>query len=341
MGRDGRGGAGGRHLPLERGAGPGFSLRDRYGSWYEGDYFKPTAGEVHLSHTETVVAPEVGVNMTDAFVAERPGMDYLVERTGGEIVRDSLRIYRDYFGPLLLIYALPVLPVMLLSVYANVAGDPIAEIVVGILDILVAAFPYGAVTIAVADICLGNRPSLGSSYGGMLRSFWRYLGTYALYMAMVIVGIFLAAAIGAALWFAAHPVLGVVAGVLAFGLTLMVTFRYMFACQICVIERRGPIQSLRRSRHLIRGMFWRTVGLASAMLCMVYLLLFTAGVVWGVASLMMPPDANQALLEDLFVRLLTIAVTPVLLICFVLLYYDLRVRKENYDSSALTLELMS
>ena len=240
--------------------------------------------------------------MTDAFVAERPGMDYLVERTGGEIVRDSLRIYRDYFGPLLLIYALPVLPVLVLSAYANVAGDPIAEIVVGILDILVAAFPYGAVTLAVADICLGNRPTLGGSYGGMLRNFWRYFGTYAIYMAMIIAGLLLAGAVGAALWYAVHPALGVIGGALAGGLTLMVMFRYMFACQVCVIERRGPIQSLRRSRHLIRGMFWRTVGLGSAMFGLIYLLLFTAGVAWGVVSLLMPPEANLALFEDLFVR---------------------------------------
>jgi hypothetical protein len=282
-----------------------------------------------------------GSSMTDAFIAERPGMDYLVERNGGEIVRDSLRIYRDYFGPLLAIYALPVVPALLLSAYANAAGDPVAAVVAGALDILVVAFPYGAMTIAVADICLGNRPTLGNSYGGLLRNFWRYLGTYALYMAMIIAGMFLAAAVGAGLWTAAHPALGVVAGVVVFGLTLIVMFRYMFACQICVIERRGPIQSLRRSRHLIRGMFWRTFGLGLAMFALVYLALFTAGVVWGAGTLLMPADTNVALLEDVFVRCLTILVTPVLLISFVLLYYDLRVRKENYDSRALTLELMS
>ena len=175
----------------------------------------------------------------------------------------------------------------------------------------------------------------------MLRNFWRYVGTYALYMAMVLVGIFLAAAIGGALWAAVHPALGVVAGLLAFGLTLKVVFRYMFACQICIIERRGPIQSLRRSRHLIKGMFWRTVGLSMAMVAMIYLLLFAVGVVWGLASVAMSLQAYQMFFDDVVVRLLTILATPALLISFVLLYYDLRVRKENYDSSALTLELMS
>ena len=196
-------------------------------------------------------------------------------------------------------------------------------------------------TIAVADICLGNRPTVAGSYGGMFRSFWRYLETYALYMAIVIVGFFLTGVLGAVLWLTVHPVLGVIAGVLVLGLTLLVMFRYMFACQICVIERRGPFQSLRRSRHLIRGMFWRTVGLAAAMLALVYLMLFAAGVAWGVVSLVMPLGANLALYEDMVVRVLTIFATPALLISFVLLYYDLRVRKENYDSHALTLELTS
>jgi hypothetical protein len=279
--------------------------------------------------------------MTEAFAAERPGMDYLVERTGGEIVRDSLRIYRDYFGPLLLIYALPVLPVLAISAYANLAADPIVLIVVGVLDILVAAFPYGAVTLAVADICLGNRPTVAGSYGGMFGNFWRYVGTYALYMSMVIGGVFLGTFLGALLWAEVHPALGTIVGAAVFGLTLMAAFRYAFACQICVIERRGPVQSLRRSRQLIRGMFWRTVGLSMAMIALIYLLLFAVGVAWGLASVAMSLEAYQALFDDVVVRILTMLATPPLLIAFVLLYYDLRVRKENYDCNALTLELMS
>ena len=128
---------------------------------------------------------------------------------------------------------------------------------------------------------------------------------------------------------------------ISYGLTLMVIFRYMFACQICVIERRGPIQSLRRSRHLIRGLFWRTVGLGMAMVALIYLMLFAVGVVWGLVSVTLSLEAYQALFDDVVVRLLTILFTPPLLIAFVLLYYDLRVRKENYDSNALTLDLMA
>jgi len=278
--------------------------------------------------------------MSEAFAAARPGMDYIAERTGGEIVRDSLRIYREYFGPLLVIYALPVLPVLALSAYGNFTADPVALLVVGILDLLVAVFPYGAVTIAVADICLGNRPTLGSSYGAIARNFWRYVGTYALYMAIAIGAILVGVAAGGFLVGMGYPVAGFGLGAVALALALVWLFRYMFCCQVCILERRGPLQSLRRSRQLLRGSFWRVVGLSVAMFCLVWLVLIAVMVVWS-AALATFPEVNIVFFNDVFARLLTIAATPALLIAFVLIYYDLRVRKENYDSDALTLELMS
>ena len=45
----------------------------------------------------------------------------------------------------------------------------------------------------------------------------------------------------------------------------------MFSCQVCVIERRGPIQSLRRSRRLVRGSFWRCVGVWLALMVILVL----------------------------------------------------------------------
>ncbi len=267
-------------------------------------------------------------------------MDYLVERTGGEIVRDSLRIYRDYFGPIVLIYALPVLPVLLISAYVNLSLGPVAAQGVGVLDLLVSAFPYGAVTIAVADICIGNSPTVRSSYGAIYQNFWRYIGTYLLSIAIFVGGVTLSLGAGWALQ-SVHPLLGVFAGLVVFVAALSLTFRYMFACQVCMIERRGPIQSLRRSRHLIRGMFWRTVGLSLALLFLVYLVLLSAAMVFGFLVGVLADEGHFDLVVDLVGRILTILGTPVLLIGFVLLYYDLRVRKENYDSNALTLELMS
>ena len=135
-----------------------------------------------------------------------------------------------------------------------------------------------------------------------------------------------------------YPVAGTAVGVIAAALVLAWLFRYMFCCRICMIERRGPVQSLRRSRHLIRGMFWRVVGLSVAMLCLCFLVLMSVIVVFAalVAGL---PEATY--LHDAIGRLLAIVATPALLIAFVLIYYDLRVRKESYDSDALTLELMS
>jgi hypothetical protein len=147
--------------------------------------------------------------------------------------------------------------------------------------------------------------------------------------------------LGGALVGLGYPIAGGVVGVLAFALAFAWLFRYMFCCQVSVIERRGPVQSLRRSRQLMRGMFWRVVGLSSAMFGLVYLVLIAVVAAWGAVLAGYVPESSFVLLNDLIARLLTIASTPAILIAFVLIYYDIRVRKESYDSDALTLELMS
>ena len=114
--------------------------------------------------------------MTDTVLPHRPVVDYIVERTGGEIVRDSLRIYREHFGVLIAIYAVPLLPVVALSAYAVGSGSAGAAGTAEALRWGVELFPTGAVTVAVSDICLGNRPGLRSAYRIMFANFWRFSG---------------------------------------------------------------------------------------------------------------------------------------------------------------------
>jgi hypothetical protein len=259
--------------------------------------------------------------MTETAFAYRPAVDYIVERTGGEIVRDSLRVYRDHFGPLVMIYSVPLVPVATLAVYAVAVGSSAATGAASVLQSVVSLFPAGAVTVAVSDICLGNRPSLGGAYRIMLANLWRYVGAYVLLMLAFFGGL----------------ILFVIPGL------IFVTW-FMFSCQVCVIERRGPVESLRRSRRLVRGSFWRCIGLWLALLlilmlavmaAMTLLVLFNTYALSGWYS----PDQWTAL-DELLSWVLTFCAVPFLLTGLVLLYYDLRVRKENFDSASLMDELM-
>jgi hypothetical protein len=258
--------------------------------------------------------------MTDTVLAHRPAVDYIVERTGGEIVRDSLRIYREHFGVLVAIYAAPMLPVMALSAYAVGSASPWATRAAEILPWAVELFPVGAVTVAVADICLGNRPSLPSAYRIMLANFWRYVVTYLLFMLAFAVGL----------------VLLVIPG-------LIVGVWFMFSCQVCVIERRGPVASLRRSRRLVRGSFWRCAGIWLALLCIVLLGAISLMVVFQLVATYAVGDwyvETWTVLDDVVNSAITLCAVPFMLTGLVLLYYDLRVRKENFDSASLMDELM-
>ena len=258
--------------------------------------------------------------MTDTVLPHRPVVDYIVERTGGEIVRDSLRIYREHFGVLIAIYAVPLLPVVALSAYAVGSGSAGAAGTAEALRWAVELFPTGAVTVAVSDICLGNRPGLRSAYRIMFANFWRYVGTYLLFV----------------LAFAAGLVLLVVPGLIA-------AVWFMFSCQVCVIERRGPVASLRRSRRLVQGSFWRCAGIWLAMLCIVVLGAVLLMVVFQLFAAYAVGDwytETWTVLDDLVNAAITFCIVPLMLTGLVLLYYDLRIRKENFDSASLMDELM-
>ena len=259
--------------------------------------------------------------MTDVLAGEPPRQFYLTDRTGGEILRDSLRIYRANFGALVAIYGLPLVPFLALSTYALATGNDGLYATMSIVTGLAMVFPYGALTLAVSNICLGNRPTPGRVYGELHRYMWSYLGTYLLYILVVLGG------------FVLLILPGLVAAML-----------FMFAPSVCVIERRGPINSMRRSRQLIRGRFWRTTGLALSLWTLLYLfalavMLLVVGFLGQVIGVGYYDE--WMVIDEILWGVTTLLLTPLMLTAFVLLYYDLRVRKENYDSNALMQELMA
>lgn len=101
---------------------------------------------------------------------------------------------------------------------------------------------------------------------------------------------------------------------------------FLFIAQSIVIERRGIINSFRRSWDLVRGSYWRVFGITLLVLFMVSATQGIIGAVLGVAFAFTVPQATvivSALLGILFQPFQYGAMT--------LLYYDLRVRKEGFD----------
>jgi hypothetical protein len=234
----------------------------------------------------------------------------------GAILDRALRIYFGNFWILLaisLVFAVPAAS-LYLSLSATMGGDPqMEQVVTGLLAVTVnlgiMTLLQGALIKAISDIYLGTPPSLGRSLGLALSRFFPLLGGILLYtvltsigtMCCILPGIYLMGAL-----FATIPVI--------------------------MLERRGPIDALSRSWEISAGMRRRVFG---AIFFSQALGVFVAYAVAIPATIFtISPFQTQAL-----THMVVAIVQPYGPIVLILLYYDLRVRREAFDLQVLASEM--
>jgi hypothetical protein len=136
-------------------------------------------------------------------------------------------------------------------------------------------------------------------------------------------------------------------GALLFGLTSMIGFILLIApgiylatsfslyMQAIIIEDAGPVSALKRSMHLIRGRWWQTFFI----MFLVMILLYVVEAVGSLISIPLLLLSMVVLKNPVAAQLINLAVTvplmillaPFFMIAYTLIYYDLRIRKENLD----------
>src|SRR5215471_16868025 len=255
----------------------------------------------------------------------------------GEILDDIFRVYRRHFGLLCAIGLLLSVPTLLirliggsavifgsfispLSSFGNPPGlvalqppGPINIVLLGLayLVLLVALVPFtvGAVTQAAIGLALGNPVSVRSAFAGVARRYWALLAQ-TLILGAAIAPLLLCCPV--AIWLAVRWVVGVPA---------------------LLAEGIGPIKALGRSWALTHRNWWRMFGT----LLLMYLLqtvvsaaLGAIGLPIGLAIPFVQPVVRAGII--LTVSTAAGAVTvPVISLCIVLLYFDLRIRHEHFD----------
>ena len=188
---------------------------------------------------------------------------------------------------------------------------------VGVLATLVSALAFavaiyvtgGAVTVAVADRLTGGRAGWVETWMLAIRRLGRLL----------------AAAVPAAGLIAIGLVFWVIPG-------LVVAFCFALIAQVAVIEGLGGAAALKRSTELV-GSDWLRVALLFAVF---------AALTWAarlLADLFVPDSA--IFLTELVGDLLVLAVLPLPLIANVLLYLDVRKRRDNFGDDQLRAALES
>lgn len=118
------------------------------------------------------------------------------------------------------------------------------------------------------------------------------------------------------------------------GLIFMVWL--IFAPQITVIEKLGPLESLRRSRQLVRGHWWRTAGLLTVIGIIVSVIYMAIGIVISLGGAL---DADEILatgrmpwwVDFVLTPVLSAIATPLAYSLIIATFYDLRNRHEGGD----------
>jgi len=176
----------------------------------------------------------------------------------------------------------------------------------------------GALIHAISEQCLRQSINIGRAF----RFAWERLAALAGAMILVLfvtTGI-LVVSIGFTV--SISPDVGYVFIAAGFCVGLYLMVRWSFILQVALLERLGPLAAMSRSSALVKRNWWRVMNMT------IIIGIITAGIsiILGTVPTIGP-------------TLGSILSTPVFVIGITLLYYDLRVRKEEYNLDLLAAEL--
>jgi hypothetical protein len=258
----------------------------------------------------------------------QPGQAALPRPLGiGEILSTAFELYRRHWRTLLAIAAVVVVPLTLLQ---YLLGDWIrsrgeitsyqqvstatwavgaAGLVAGLAGLLMYLVLTGAITRAVAAEVAGEDPSVEQSY----RFGFHRLGSVLL--VSVLVGL---ATIGGLILF-------VIPGI-------WIGVRLAVSVEALVVEGRRGTQAMGRSWELVGGHWWHAFGA-----------LVVAGLLTGIVNAVITAPFNNTgwFVQAIAAAVATVITLPYGVLVGVLLYLDLRARKENLDLERLRTDLQT
>jgi len=168
---------------------------------------------------------------------------------------------------------------------------------------------------SVSESYLGNEVTVGEAYGFVLPKVGAIILAGVLVTLVVMVGL----------------VLLIVPGIIF-------SLWYMLTTQAIVIEDLKAGQGMKRSKALASGNLGKIFGLVLVVGIISWLVNLLFQGVGGAVTANMPPASGQAV-QALLNLVGQILVTPIGAAAMILVYYDLRIRKEGFDLEMLALSL--
>ena len=264
----------------------------------------------------------------------------------GGLLNETFSVYGANLGPILLISAIVQIPAALFTL------APLSKFVelfaLGAVSIVATALVHGSISWAVAHHYVNGAVDVRTCFH---RAWWRILslGTLFLIAGVAVLGWYLlvSAVGGPALADTssaadASESVSAAASVLAIGYLVLLVYLMVyfgFAPQAVVIEGCRPLEALKRSLVLVRRRWWmvfvRLIALSLIVLGMFIALTLPAALIASAEE----PIAIADTLSFLSDTVVAVLVSPFVAIGGTLIYFDLRARREGYDSEALSGEV--
>jgi hypothetical protein len=248
----------------------------------------------------------------------------------GDLLDETFRMYRRHFVLFAGISVILSIPAAALSGYTyysffttfvqqattgqtpdlNSFGSAIGALAVGaVINVALIPFLYGAVTYAACESALGHEVTAGSVVRGVLRRYFQ-LGGYVILI--VLMGIL----------FCLLP------------LWIWIWVGWAVVMPVMFIENTGLIAAMGRSWRLVEGRWWRTFLIIFLIFILVYVARLALGGFILLGQLLLQIILSSVAASWIFAAATAVIdalVTPIFQIAVVLIYFDLRVRREGLD----------
>ena len=250
----------------------------------------------------------------------------------GDLLDETFRIYRRHFllfAAIAVILAIPSAALMSLALawfatgLEQTSGTDLTPVLgflasfaaAGIVSIFILPFTYGAITYAACESAMGRPVSAGGVFRGVLCRYFPLLGYWLLFNTFTMyIAIFLCVA--------------------PFILWVWVYVMWVAATPAMFVENIGLGQAISRSRSLVEGRWWRTFLILFLMAIVTYIVRLGLNGFLTISEVPLEAVLNPFLVSAIvqgLATLLAALVTPVTQILIVLIYFDLRVRREALD----------
>ena len=305
-----------------------------------------------------------------------PGSGRFRAQGVGEILDSAFTLYRRNVGLILAIAAVVQLPLTLVSfllyeatgVYTTQArfqqlgGTPggvtpgdlrsltstlaaylsVVLVVALVQGLVVQPVATAAMTRAVGDVYLERATGLGAAYRAVARRlgavllvalilFGAGVGVFAVTAGLTILAVLAFGPAGAAVAILLVPA--------AIFIAIVVFTRWLFAAPIVMLERASAVTALRRSWALVRGSTARVFGITLLVGLITAILSAVLGALLGIATQATTDVTLHLVVAELVSLVVAILIQPISFIVVVLLYYDLRIRREAFDIEMLAQSL--